>query len=154
MSSEGDGAELMAAFKKGATRNLIANPPEVVSPGPGLSQESEEDIEADTIQVAPPIERRRLKCVRISPVRNREGYTFFEPEDEIQEIVRSFGKRGETLYEVRLRGDKTKQVSEIPGVTEGAHEHGVRVAVARKMILSTDKRPGLRQLHCSYYSAP
>lgn len=59
-------------------------------------------------------------CVRVSPIRNREEYRYYEPQDEVESIVRRYSRRGNSMYEVRLGGDTYKQVSyeellELPG---------------------------------------
>jgi len=70
-----------------------------------------------------PPQKRKLAYVRVSPVHNRHEYEYYEPGDEVESIVRQYGKLGEMRYEVRLAGDMIKQISfedllEIPGGPE------------------------------------
>jgi hypothetical protein len=57
---------------------------------------------------------RRALCVRVEPIDDKEEYVYYEPKDEVEGILREFSRRkgGDLLYEVRLFGDKTKQVSD------------------------------------------
>jgi len=57
-----------------------------------------------------PPQKRKLAYVRVSPVHNRHEYEYYEPGDEVESIVRQYGKLGEMRYEVRLAGDMIKQV--------------------------------------------
>lgn len=112
MSSDEDGAALMAAFKRNGDRNFTAaplEPPKSVSPRDSMSDDGSlrEESTASTPRT------QKAICVRASPVRNRHDYTYYEPKDEVDGILREFTKRGEMLYEVRLWSDKTKVVSGI-----------------------------------------
>lgn len=60
----------------------------------------------------PPPKVRRLLQIRPKPVQNREEYTYYEPQDEVESIVRESTKRGELAYEVRLVGGEIREVSE------------------------------------------
>ena len=111
MSSDEDTAALMAAFKKNGAAKPKSNaswmqpeaqPPKQVSSG-------DESI----IHIQTPPTRRRLLCVRIPPVKiNRAEYTYYEPKDEVQCIMREFSERnGDMSYQVRLIGNQVKQVS-------------------------------------------
>ncbi|KAF2830729.1 hypothetical protein CC86DRAFT_343714 [Ophiobolus disseminans] len=111
MSSDEDGSQLMAAFKGGG-RN--AAPPKVakqptLSPADLMSEHSSE-AEVDTPRSEKPTTRRAL-CVRVEPVDKKDEYVFYEPKDEVEGILREFSKKREVLYEVRLFGDNTKQIT-------------------------------------------
>jgi hypothetical protein len=113
MSSDEDSSALMAAFKKSADPKTVLQPrtsQPVSSPQP--PSEDREDIEHGTAKVIRPSQARKALCVRVKPVENKEEYTYYEPRDEIVEIMREFPKNGELLYQVRLFGGITKQVSE------------------------------------------
>jgi hypothetical protein len=53
---------------------------------------------------------RRLLQIRPSPVRNRNEYTYYEPRDEVESIVREFTTKGRVMYMVKLEGGATKEV--------------------------------------------
>jgi hypothetical protein len=115
MSSEEDGAQLMATFKRKNDRK--ATPPQTAvpsafSPGAFISEQST-PADEDVSSVQPQPRTRRAICVRVKPIANKAEYTYIEPRDEVEGILREFyGRRGNTLYEVRLFGDKIQQVSE------------------------------------------
>jgi hypothetical protein len=115
MSSEEDSAQLMATFKrkdgrKAAPQQTAA--PSAFPPGAFVSEQSK-PADEDASPVQPPPRTRRAICVRVKPIANKAEYTYIEPKDEVEGILREFhGRRGDMLYEVRLFGDKTKQVSE------------------------------------------
>lgn len=116
MSSEEDSARLIANFKKRGGRN--AAPPRTPAPSafsPGAFISGNSTLGDDDASPARSVPRtRRAICVRPKPIANKEEYTYIEPRDEVDGILREFnGRKGEMLYEVRLFGDKTKQVSEI-----------------------------------------
>ena len=116
MSSDEDGAALMAAFKKngaskaGAASAKPTTRPAVSSPSTVSGNVSEE--EGDIVNVESPPRTRRLAYVRAPPVRNKREYTYYEPQDEILAIEREYSRRGKMLYQVLLSGDTTKEVSE------------------------------------------
>ena len=45
-------------------------------------------------------------------MRNRQEYTYFEPKDEVESILREFTTKGRVMYKVILEGGATKEVSE------------------------------------------
>ncbi|KAF2874432.1 PHD/FYVE-zinc-finger like domain-containing protein [Massariosphaeria phaeospora] len=107
MSSDEDGADLMAAFK----RTAIGAPPRgrrqtSFSPGDFVSGESS----GEDTRVAPD-SMRKLVAVKAPPVRNRHQYTYYEPKDAVERILREFQKRGELMYEVKLTDGRTEQVN-------------------------------------------
>jgi len=55
---------------------------------------------------------RKAICVRAKPLVDRSEYIYYEPKEEVEGIIREFSSRGDMLYEVRLFGDRTKQVSD------------------------------------------
>ena len=59
-----------------------------------------------------PSKVRRVLQIRPSPVRNRDEYTYFEPQDEVESILREFTTKGRVMYKVKLEGGVTKEVSE------------------------------------------
>lgn len=112
MSSSEDGEDLIAAFKKGEKVKSIA---------PSSKSGSDDDLIATfkkggamkSITTSPQPTTRKALCVRVLPVRNKEEYIFYEPKDEVVEIVREFSRRGIFNYEVKLLGNKTREVSAI-----------------------------------------
>jgi hypothetical protein len=112
MSSDEDGAELMAAFKRNGARKSAqppTNAPSSTVAGDSTSEPTptpEDRIESHD----PPIPRRAL-CVRVKPVDNESEYVYYEPTEEVEEVIREFSRKGEVLYDVRLLGGVTKQVS-------------------------------------------
>lgn len=115
MSSDEDGVQLMAAFKRKSAPAPKAQPA-VLSPAAFISDDGS-DVEPNPrteIQRKP----RRALEVRLSPVRNREQYTLYEPEDEIDSILREYNKRGTMMYGVKLWSGATKQVSETLAITQ------------------------------------
>ncbi|KAF1833747.1 hypothetical protein BDW02DRAFT_370542 [Decorospora gaudefroyi] len=117
MSSDEDGAALMAAFKKKSPRRKSSATPlrpakqAFFSPGALFSEDGSAEELGDSIAVQTPPPRRRIAALRVSPVRNREEYTYYEPKDEVEGIIREFSKRGEMRYQARLFGDSTKEIS-------------------------------------------
>lgn len=116
MSSDEDGSELMAAFKKKDDRKLItARPkspePAAFSPGNFISDDGSGGEEHVTTVASLPKSRRAV-CVRPSPIRNKHNYTYYEPQDEVHSILREFTRKGEIMCQVRLWNDKSKVVSE------------------------------------------
>lgn len=118
MNSDEDSAALMAAFKKRTLPESMPNPApmqpakqpsEAASSSPAVSSSQNESV----IPVHKSPVRRRLQCVRIPPVRiNRAEYTYYEPSDEVERIVREIsGKQGEIAYQVKLSGNGVEQVS-------------------------------------------
>jgi hypothetical protein len=115
MSSDDDGAELMAAFKSRGARK--AAPPKIAeqpaqSPEASASGHNSEGESGRSLSNTS--RTRRALCVRVEPIDDKEEYVYYEPKDEVEGILREFSKRkgGDLLYEVRLFGDKTKQVSD------------------------------------------
>lgn len=127
MSSDDDAGELMAAFRRGGTarsgaNNRTSTPQRLpVRPSPAKKRASTavEDFVSDSSSAEehvataePPPKVRRLLQIRPKPVQNREEYTYYEPQDEVESIVRESTKRGELAYEVRLVGGEIREVSE------------------------------------------
>jgi hypothetical protein len=113
MSSDEDGAQLMAIFQKQTSRNAPSpqrkEQPSV--PARDLVLEHSPEAEGSMSRAQSPRKTRRALCVRVKPVENKDEYTYYEPRDEVEAIVREFSKRGNMLYEVRLSDGSTKQVS-------------------------------------------
>jgi hypothetical protein len=112
MSSDEDGVDLMAAFKSKGARK--ATPPRAVErrqPSPAVSDSKASGSENASSRPNKPTTRRAV-CVRAKPLDDRSEYVYYEPKDEVESIVREFSRKGDVIYEVRLFGDRTKQVSE------------------------------------------
>ena len=114
MSSDDDGAQLMATFKKNGGRKAalprVAERP-AVSPNDFISEHSPGADDGTSRSESP--RSRRALCVRVKPIGGKEEYVYYEPKDEVEGILREYSKKGDMVYEVRLFGDRTKQVSEL-----------------------------------------
>jgi hypothetical protein len=115
MSEDDDSAELITAFQRNGRRK--AAPPRPVQP-PSSSRRASRSNRSSKTQDKPDDESlpptRRAAFVRPKPVVNREEYTYFEPQDEVEEVLKEYDQGGNMMYEVRLCGDTVKRVSEIP----------------------------------------
>jgi hypothetical protein len=121
MSSEEDSAALIAAFKKKPAPEPRAN---AALSAPRAAKEASDcpatmslhdDLEEDfTMHIETPPRRRRAVCVRVPSANVKKAdYKYYEPQDEVERILREFsGRKGEMLYEVKLLGDRVKQVSD------------------------------------------
>jgi hypothetical protein len=113
MSSDEDGTTLMAAFKRKGTRKA-APPPrteaEAIPMEDSVSNHTAE-AEAEKEPAPKPPATRRAVCVRVKPVSNRDDYVYYDPAEEVDEIVKEYSKKGDMLYEVKLVGNIKKQVS-------------------------------------------
>ncbi|OAG20737.1 chromodomain-helicase-DNA-binding protein 4 [Alternaria alternata] len=120
MSSDEDGAALMAAFKKKlAGRNTSAPqaaPLGEASDSPAtisLQDDTNDDLEFLRIEIPP--RKRRLLCVRIPQKQIRKAeYKYYEPQDEVEKVLQeaSVGKKGGMMYKIKLFGsDRVKQVT-------------------------------------------
>jgi hypothetical protein len=120
MSSDEDGAALMEAFKKkpaGLKPNTALSAPRTTKE-PSYSPATmslQDDLDEDfTMHIETPPRKRRALCVRIPPARVKKAeYKYYEPQDEVERILREFaGRKGDMVYEVKLLGDRVKQVSD------------------------------------------
>jgi hypothetical protein len=110
MSSDEDGAELMAAFKSAGTRK--AAPPASRSTHSVQDSDSEDTLgrEQNHSQAQAQSQSRWAVCVRVKPANRRDEFVYYEAEAEIEEIIRSYpGKK--VLYDVRMSDGTAKQVS-------------------------------------------
>ncbi|XPS69142.1 hypothetical protein M3J09_001422 [Ascochyta lentis] len=155
MSSDEDASQLMAAFRKGGTSKAAANTrtsapparrstPKRSTPRPSPARHSPAKRRAsiavesllsasssegeDVINAASPPQVRRLLHIRPDPVQNKDEYTYYEPQDEVESIVREATKRGHVAYEVKLVGGGTRQINfeellELPGGPEALNDH-------------------------------
>jgi hypothetical protein len=113
MSSDEDGAELMAAFKRNGAQKSAQSPTEALSSFVAGDVITEPTLEAeeDRIESHDPSRPRRALYVRAKPVDNESEYIYYEPAEEVEEIIREFSRKGEVWYDVRLFGGGTRQVS-------------------------------------------
>lgn len=109
MSSDEDGAALMASFKSGRPRAPSLKKKQAFSPSNFVSDQSSAD------EVAPqrtrPV-RRKAVAVKVPPIRNKHEYTYYPPQEEVARILREFDKHGQLMYEVRMIDGVKKQVRE------------------------------------------
>ncbi|OAK96166.1 hypothetical protein IQ06DRAFT_296950 [Phaeosphaeriaceae sp. SRC1lsM3a] len=102
----------MAAFKRNGNRNA---PPTRTSDQSQLSRtispaaNTQEDGE-EIIRVAQSISRKAV-CVRIPPAQNKHEYVFFEPQDEVESVIRMYSRGGEMIHDVRLVGGASKELA-------------------------------------------
>ncbi|KAH3934471.1 hypothetical protein JI435_064500 [Parastagonospora nodorum SN15] len=110
MSSDDDGAQLMAAFQRKDSRKAAPppKPPRIASPVEPA--EPDQDVEATGRDAEEPRVRRAL-CVRVKPVTNRDEYVYYEPAEEVEEILKEYSRRGDMLYEVKMTGNTKKQIN-------------------------------------------
>jgi hypothetical protein len=113
MSSDEDGVALMASFKQKGSRKPAQVPSRQRASRSSEIAMSEQSATIDggnsqSEEVRLP---RRAIGVRASPVHDREEFTYYEPQEEIECIVREFKRKGDMYYKVRLFGDTTKEVS-------------------------------------------
>jgi chromodomain-helicase-DNA-binding protein 4 len=72
------------------------------------SSSGEDDINAES-----PPKVRRLLQIRPKPVVNKDEYTYYEPQEEVESIVKESTVRGNDIaYVVKLVGGGIKEVSE------------------------------------------
>jgi hypothetical protein len=128
MSSSDDGSDLVAAFKKGPPKGAVkqapgrasgqAPPPrKQTSFSPRQFISDDESGEGDRRTSIPfTTSTRKAIAVRVTPVRNRSEYTYYEPQDAVENIVREFQRKGDIIYEVKLTNGRTQQVS-LPSFT-------------------------------------
>lgn len=136
MSSDEDATQLMAAFRKGPITKTGANEfksASAASPSrrstprrsparPSLARKrasiavesflSDSSSEVNVAHAESPPKVRRVLHVRASPVRDRDEYTYYEPKDEVESIVQEITTKGQVMFEVKLAGGGTTQVSE------------------------------------------
>lgn len=111
MSSDEDGAALMAAFRKKDTSDALEK--HTTSPPRAQSTNNYSSGDRTTMRARTPLQKQRALCVRVPAVKiNTADYTYYEPVDEVETIVREFaGKGKDLLFQVRLFGGRIKQVS-------------------------------------------
>ncbi|KAE8862308.1 hypothetical protein PTNB29_04870 [Pyrenophora teres f. teres] len=109
MSSDKDGAALMAVFKKNDTRRTLPKETSFSPRALSTTISSDADDNAMTANALP--QKQRALCVRVSPTKiNTAEYKYYEPVDEVETILREFAAKGnEMLYQVRLFGGRIKQ---------------------------------------------
>ncbi|KAF2193813.1 hypothetical protein K469DRAFT_712645 [Zopfia rhizophila CBS 207.26] len=115
MSSDEDGAGLMEAFQSRGSRNAAPRARKLASVSPGMfisdeSSAAEEDTSNFVSQSSKPV-ARKLVAVRVPPVRNRHEYTYYEPEESVEKVLREFRRGNELTYEIKLTDERTKTVS-------------------------------------------
>ncbi|KAF1912720.1 PHD/FYVE-zinc-finger like domain-containing protein [Ampelomyces quisqualis] len=113
MSSDEDGAALMAAFKQSGSRKAARLPSRQrpsKSPDVGMPERSSTG-DGDGSQAEESRGPRRAIHVRIKPVRDRHAFTYYEPQEEVEDILREFKRRGDMYYAVKLIGGATKEIN-------------------------------------------
>lgn len=137
-SSDEDGATLMAAFKRkgnhsAAALRLAARPPRAISAVENTPEVDEDSIREDSVREistkAQQAMSRRAVCVRIKPVPRKHEYTYYEPQIEIEAVMREWSRRGEMMYDVRLVGGASKEVS---GFGKGSLTGSAKVVKAKQ----------------------
>src|SRR4051812_41631876 len=111
MSSDEDGAALMAAFKKKGTSDVLEK--HTTSSPRAQSTNNDSGGDRTIMRAKTPLQKQRAVCVRVPTAKiNTADYTYYEPVDEVETIVREFaGKGKDLLFQVRLFGGRIKQVS-------------------------------------------
>ncbi|CAI6326909.1 unnamed protein product [Periconia digitata] len=108
MSSDGDGASLMATFQ-GKGKPTTTRRQKSFSPGDFFSDQSSAAEELQQKRKTMP--RRKLIAVRVSPIRNRHEYTYHEPKETVEKVYREYDRDGILMYTVGLDGGITKGVT-------------------------------------------
>jgi hypothetical protein len=84
---------------------------------------SESSSGEDIINAESPPKVRRLLHIRPKPIRNKHEYVYYEPQDEVESIVREFTWKGDIVYKVQLAAGGTREVSgSYHPATEGESE--------------------------------
>ena len=101
----------MAAFKKKGTSDALEK--HTTSSPHAQSTNNDSSGDRTTMRDRNPLQKQRALCVRVPAAKiNTADYTYYEPVDEVETIVREFvGKGKDLLYQVRLFGGRIKQVS-------------------------------------------
>jgi chromodomain-helicase-DNA-binding protein 4 len=114
MSTDEDSADIMASFKKGTLaqgnkKNPLQTPKQAsLSTGDYVSEQSLGGDERAT--QTSPANVRKLVAVKPLPVRDRDQYTYYEPKETVESIIREFQQKGDLMYKVKLTDGVTKQV--------------------------------------------
>lgn len=111
MSSDDDGAGLMASFKRSGQSAAPHRQQASFSPTDFFSDVSSDAENPAMTESSTHTNRRVAIAVRVSPLRDLDEYTYYEPKDEVERIVREFQRKGETLYEVTLSTGQSQKVS-------------------------------------------
>jgi len=111
MSSDEESAALMAAFRTEGAGSALAKNTSFSPSAPLANNHSDGDDNAVRANIPP--RKQRVLCVRVPTVKiNTADYTYYEPVNEVETILREFaGKGRDMMYQVRLFGGCIKQVS-------------------------------------------
>lgn len=108
-SSEEDEIDLMRSFQKGAEGNAQKKKQQSFSLGSFTSNGTSVVDDSDSLHSGQG--RRTLAGVRVSPVRDREEYIYYDGNDTVHCIRREISRRGNLLYEVELVNGTDRKVS-------------------------------------------
>ena len=112
MSSDEDGSDLMASFKRGKGSAAATRKQASVSPGMFFSEDESSGGENDAPGSRPRTADRRVAvCVKVPAVRNRSEYTYYEPKTIVDRVLREFTRKGEIMYDVDLSTGHSRSVS-------------------------------------------
>lgn len=73
--------------------------------------------DAGNVESLPKVQR--VLHIRPKPVKDKDEYIYYEPQDEVESILRESVKGGNIAYEVRLVGGGSREVSEASTLTLG-----------------------------------
>ncbi|KAF3040471.1 hypothetical protein E8E12_004481 [Didymella heteroderae] len=83
----------------------------------------------DVVTAESPPKVRRLLHIRPKPIANKDEYTYYEPQEEVESIVKESAKRGNDIaFVVKLVGGGTKEINfddllALPGGSEALNNH-------------------------------
>jgi len=111
MSSDEDSAALMAAFRTKGAGSALAKKTSFSPSAPLANDYSDGKDNVVRANILP--RKQRVVCVRVPTAKiNTADYTYYEPVNEVETILREFaGKGRDMMYQVRLFGGRIKQVS-------------------------------------------
>ena len=108
-SSEGNEINLMQSFQKGAKGKSQQTKQRSCSPGDSIQDEASTDQQINSGRLGH--ERRRLVGIRVSPVRDREEYIYYDGEDAVHRVHKEVSKGGTVSYDVTLVNGRNRRVS-------------------------------------------
>jgi hypothetical protein len=115
-SSDEDGVMLMAAFKKGGQtegNSPMRKQESALVEKNTFNRMSREDTSSEGSPPQPRQFKRALVAVNVPPVRRRHEYTYYEPKETVERILRESRRQGKYVYKIEIVGGTTKEVREL-----------------------------------------
>lgn len=108
-SSEGDEINLMRSFQKGIKGKSQQTKQRSCSPDDSIPDEASTEQQSNPGRLGHG--RRRLVGIRVSPVRDREGYIYYDGEDAVHRVRKEVSKGGTVSYDVTVMNGRNRRVS-------------------------------------------